>query len=56
MEDVIKVYAQPYNAQYPVVCMDETSKQLIGEVEDPQPAKPGQPKCIFRSNVNTDSD
>lgn len=32
MEDVLKVYARPYDAQYPVVCMDEASRQLTGEV------------------------
>ena len=51
MEDVLEVYARPHNAQYPVVCMDETSKQLIGEVEKPQPAKPGQPKRIEHEYV-----
>jgi len=44
MEDVLEVYHLPYDPAYPVVCMDESSKQLIGEVHDPIPCKPGQPK------------
>jgi len=32
MEDVLEVYHLPYDPCYPVVCMDESSKQLIGEV------------------------
>ena len=35
MEDVLKVYQRPYDPQYAVVCMDESTKQLIGEVADP---------------------
>lgn len=41
MEDVLEVYHRPYDAQRPVVCMDECSKQLIGEVREPLPPKPG---------------
>jgi hypothetical protein len=44
MEDVLEVYHLPYDPDYPVVCMDESSKQLIGEVHTPIPCKPGQPK------------
>ncbi len=46
MEDVLEVYHLPYNPKYPVVCMDESSKQLIGEVHVPIPCKPGQPKRV----------
>jgi hypothetical protein len=35
MEDVLEVYKRPYDARRPVVCLDETSKQLIGEVRTP---------------------
>jgi len=42
MEDVLEVYKRPYNAKRPVVCLDETSKQLIGEVATPMLAAPGQ--------------
>jgi len=41
MEDVLEVYHRPYDAEQPVVCMDECSKQLIGEVRAPLPPKPG---------------
>jgi transposase len=43
MEDVLEVYHLPYDPDYPVVCMDESSKQLIGEVRDPIPCEPGKP-------------
>ena len=42
MEDVLEVYKRPYDPQRPVVCLDETSKQLIGEVQTPVPAAPGR--------------
>jgi hypothetical protein len=42
MEDVLEVYQRPYDPERPVVCLDECSKQLIGEVREPLPAKPGQ--------------
>ena len=35
MEDVLDVYQRPYDSSYPVVCMDESPKQLIGEVREP---------------------
>ena len=35
MEDVLEVYKRPYDPLRPVVCMDETSKQLIGETRHP---------------------
>jgi len=46
MEDVLDVYKRPYNPKYPVVCMDESSKQLIGEVKIPIPAAPGHPALM----------
>jgi len=46
MEDILEVYARPYNRKFPVVCMDESSVQLIGEVTDPIPAAPGHPVLI----------
>ena len=42
MEDVLEVYKRPYDSKQPVVCLDETSKQLIGETRTPVPAAPGQ--------------
>jgi hypothetical protein len=44
MEDVLDLYTLPYDPQYPQVCLDETSKQLIGESRTPLPAKPGEPE------------
>ena len=44
MEDVLDVYERPYDVRVPVVCMDETSKQLIGEIRTPIPLQPGQPQ------------
>jgi len=42
MEDVLDVYHRPYDPRRPQVCMDETSKRLIGEVREPLPPGPGQ--------------
>lgn len=44
MEEVLGVYELPYDAAFPVVCMDEASKQLFGEVASPLPAKAGKPR------------
>jgi hypothetical protein len=43
MEMVLDVYKRPYDARYPVVCMDESPKQLIAETRTPIPASPGRP-------------
>jgi hypothetical protein len=43
MEDVLEVYQRPHDPARPVVCLDETSKQLISETRTPIPAKPGRP-------------
>jgi hypothetical protein len=43
MEDVLDLYAEPYDPQYPVVCFDESPYQLISEVREPLPATPGHP-------------
>lgn len=42
MEDVLDVYHRPYDEKRPLVCLDESSKQLIGETIEPIPAGPGQ--------------
>ena len=42
MEDVLDLYQRPYDQETPVVCMDETSKQLVREVRTPIPAAPGR--------------
>lgn len=46
MEDVLEVYKRPYNAQRPVVCLDEASKQLVADVTPALPLEPGQPLRI----------
>jgi len=43
MEDVLDVYHRPYDPVRPQVCLDEASKQLIGETRTPVPAGPGRP-------------
>ena len=43
MEDVLEVYQRPRDAEFPLVCLDETSKQLIAETRAPIAAKPGHP-------------
>ena len=42
MEDVLEVYHRPYDARYPQVCLDESGKQLVGEVRPPLPMRPGE--------------
>lgn len=42
MEDVLDVYPRPYDAKRPQVCLDEASKQLIGETRCCVPAAPGR--------------
>ena len=42
MERVLDVYKRPYNADYPVICMDESPKQLIADAQPSMPIKPGQ--------------
>jgi hypothetical protein len=44
MEDVLEVYHRPYDPKRPLVCLDEASRQLIGETIVPIPAAPGQPE------------
>jgi hypothetical protein len=46
MEDLLELYAEPLSAAKPVICMDEASKQLIGEVRCPLPPAPGHAKRI----------
>jgi hypothetical protein len=43
MEDILEVYQRPYDPRRPLVCLDETSKQLIAETRVPIAAKPGRP-------------
>ena len=46
MEDILNVYHRTYDPLYPVVCMDESTKQQIRETKVPIPIGPGQPERI----------
>jgi hypothetical protein len=46
MEDVLDLYAEPYDPARPSVCFDETSKQLIAETRLPLPMEPGKPERV----------
>jgi transposase len=43
MEQVLDVYKRPYDPQFPVVCMDESPRQLIDEIRTPTTCSPGKP-------------
>ena len=43
MEEVLDLYAEPYDPQRPVVCFDETSTQLLAETRPSLPPRPGLP-------------
>ncbi len=43
MEDVLGLYAEPYDPRRPVVCFDETSTQLLADTRPPLPAQSGRP-------------
>ena len=44
MKDVLDLYVEPRDPERPVVCFDETSTQLLADVREPLPAKPGRPR------------
>lgn len=44
MEDVLEVYARPYDPRRPQVCFDEGGKQLVGDARPPLPMRPGRPR------------
>ena len=46
MEDVLALYAEAPDPRRPVVCFDETPRQLIGEARVPIPAQPGKPRRV----------
>lgn len=46
MENILDLYCEPYDAQYPVVCMDEKPYQLLGEIREPVPMTPGKPRKL----------
>ena len=46
MEDVLDLYAEPYDPKHPVVCFDEKPLQLLEETRQPRPPAPGQPGLV----------
>ena len=53
MEDVLAVYTRPRDPDYPLVCLDETSKQFLAETRLPIPMKPGRPaRCDYEYERN----
>ena len=50
MEDVLDLYHEEYDRERPVVCFDETSKQLLGDVRPPVKAKPGRYDTEYQRN------
>lgn len=46
MEQVLEVYARPYDPRYPVVCMDEQPFQLLSETRSPMPMGPGRGRVV----------
>ena len=53
MEAILELYRQPYDLRYPVVCMDEACKQLIGETRIPLPLGEGQgSRNILKALIN----
>jgi DDE superfamily endonuclease len=51
MEDVLEIYHAPYDPAIPLVCMDESSKQLVGEVHAPIPVRPGHGQILDHEYV-----
>jgi hypothetical protein len=53
MEDVLSVYTRPHDPDRPLLCLDETSKQMIAETRAPIAMKPGRPArfdCEYQRN------
>ena len=53
MEDVLGVYTRPHDPARPLVCLAETSKQLVAETRTPLPVQPGRPAhydCEYERN------
>lgn len=46
MEDVLEVYHRQYDANYPIVCMDESNKQIVSHIIEPIAGSPGCPERI----------
>ena len=46
MEEVLDVYQQSYDARHPLICMDEASRQILSDLVEPLPMRPGTPKRV----------
>jgi transposase len=46
MEEVLDLYEEPYDPERPMICFDEQPYQMLSEVRDPLPMKPGQPELV----------
>jgi hypothetical protein len=46
MEEVLDTYQRPYDPLHPLICMDEASRQILGEVAEPLPMEPGTPRRV----------
>jgi hypothetical protein len=46
MENVLEAYQRPYDPRFPLICMDELSKQLTKEMRLPLPPTPGRAECF----------
>lgn len=55
MEDILDVYELPYRPQYPVVCMDEKPYQLLGDVRESLPMRPGDIQKVDSEYVRNDT-
>lgn len=53
MEDVLAVYARPYDQQKPVVCMDEKPYQLLDHAREPLPARPGSMEKVDNEYIHS---
>ena len=51
MEDVLDLYHRPYDPRFPLLCMDESNTQLVGEVQPPIPAAPGRALLVDHEYV-----
>ncbi len=52
MEEILDLYEEPYDPSRPLICFDERPCQLIGDVRDPLPMKPG---CIENASTRSTS-
>ena len=52
LEDVLEVYTRPNDPAKPLVCLDETSKQLVAETRTPSPAQPGTTGALRLRNTS----